>query len=227
MTEWRVLRQGDDGNQALVGVHADRVEALASVLALESGYPHKQLYWVEGPATPACADVDALLDRLADVGEALQNERTLLELLLGLWLVSRTMAHAEPHEPDAVAALFTAAGKVDVPRFEQRWRAADLSYERPDPVGYDGFERVLLSQIVDLDQFAANPPGKYAGLGVSIQRSPGTGARSTPRSWHNFEPAGYLDCASSGYGSVRLSPAQLTMDWTELAEYLLLGQLYE
>ncbi|WP_281181949.1 hypothetical protein [Actinomadura macra] len=44
MHTWNVMRQDEIGNEFHVTAHDSRISALAHVLVLESGVPHKQAY---------------------------------------------------------------------------------------------------------------------------------------------------------------------------------------
>ncbi len=55
MHTWDVMRQDDLGNTFHVASHDSRIAALAQVLVMESGVPHKQSYWVEGRPVPPSA----------------------------------------------------------------------------------------------------------------------------------------------------------------------------
>lgn len=63
---WTVWRQDDNGARFRVAAYADRVGALARLLGLEAGLPHKQLYWIDGPpGAVTCRHAADVADRIA------------------------------------------------------------------------------------------------------------------------------------------------------------------
>jgi len=114
----------------------------------------------------------------------------------------------------------------------------------------------LLSQVVDLERMrqdgTLDNPYRYFGIGA-----PATHQRmANPRSWFNFDPLTYLECAARGMfdgwtpeanpnvialeqgNNVKglffgLEPAQEgeyalpRVSWDEVADFLIYGQIYE
>lgn len=95
-------------------------------------------------------------------------------------------------------------------------RARDLKQVKDD---YDFVRKMILYQIADLHQMKSaglldkSPQELYFGID-----SP-TGYR-----WYNFHPASYLDCASQ---SLMSDSEHTECNWSDLAIFLWLGQIYE
>ncbi|GAA2109949.1 hypothetical protein [Actinomadura alba] len=202
MTEWVIWRQDDGGNEYRMSVHHDRIEALARVLALEAGPVHKQMYWVAGPPGPVCRTDRDLYVRLVGAGRRMVAAgRTLDEFLRAWWLVGRPMAARPRLEPDAVAAMITAATVIDPPPLRAAWRTA--SYEStPVPADHSGWEQVVLSQIADLADLADEAgvggavPADTPASGANVPRPPGV-VRATGVRWYNLDPQAYLECGAA------------------------------
>jgi hypothetical protein len=69
MAAWEIWRRDDSGGRERIGVHHDRIEALAEMLALEAGAVDRSSFQVNGPADPACRTNRELHSRLVAVGE--------------------------------------------------------------------------------------------------------------------------------------------------------------
>ncbi|MQY09147.1 hypothetical protein [Actinomadura macrotermitis] len=246
MTRWVVMRQDDNGVEYPMGSHESRVAALAQLLAVESGVPHKQLYRVAGPADPAVRTNRDLYLRLLRLGrEARAASWSLSAFLRALWKAAGPLADRAVLEPDDVAALFAAARAISPAPYDPAWSTADLSLPGAEPAGHADWERVVLSQIADLEDFLAAPPGPRARFGVDAPRPAGSGPRATPRRWCNFDTATYLECAvagslggwdaADGARAPRPGAAQTAspvrelspMGWGDLARIAVCGQLYE
>lgn len=244
---WDVMRKGDSGDQDRVSSHDSRIGALAHVLVMESGTPHKQMYWVAGPPGPAIrTNRDLYLHFLRLGRQAKAASWSLSAYLRGLWKVSLPLRERATIEPDEVAAMFSAAATAAPPPVDLAWATADLSLPPGIPSSHADWERVILSQIADLEDFATFPPGGLARFGVSAPRPPGAGRRATPQRWLNFDPAAYLECAVAGSlggwrptdgarvplpGAVPQPPSAIRelgrLDWTTLCRLAACGQLYE
>ncbi|SNS54030.1 hypothetical protein [Actinomadura mexicana] len=249
MDTWDVMRQDDLGNVFRVAAHDSRISALAQVMVLESGVRHRQMYWVDGPPGPAVrTNRDLYLVFLQLGQQARAASWSLSAFLRSLWKVGAALADQARLEPDDVAAMFAAAAATPPPAFDPAWSGKDLSLPGEEPDRYTDWERVLLSQIADLEDFLAAPPGPQARFGVEAPRPPGSGARATPARWYNFDPATYLECAVAGSlggwdaadGARVPLPAGpgeptarsyvrtiTTMSWTDLARIAVCGQMYE
>lgn len=246
---WDVMRQGDSGDQSRVSTHDTRVGALAQVLVLESGVPHKQTYWVVGPPGPVNrTNRDLYLHFLRLGRQAKATSWSLSAYLRGLWKVSAPLKDRSALDLDDVAAMYSAATATSPPSFDPEWSKRDLSLPGGAPVNYADWELVILSQLADLEDFVAFPPGGLARSGVSAPRPPGGGARCTPARWLNFDPAAYLECALAGAmggwepgdgARVPLPPRPgapplvsrvrpiASLGWSDLARIAACGQLYE
>nr|BFE38283.1 hypothetical protein GCM10010200_105340 [Actinomadura rugatobispora] len=249
MHTWDVMRQDDNGNQVHMASHDSRISALAQVLAMESGVPHKQTYWVAGPSSPTVRTNRELYLHFLQLGqEARAASWSLSAFLRALWKVSGPLSRRERLQSDDVAAMFSAAAAVPPADYRPAWSTRDLSLPGDEPAGYADWERVILSQLADLEDFLAHPPGPQARFGVDAPRPPGTGRRATPRRWYNFDPATYLECAVAGSlggwdagdgARVPLPAADgapparsyvreiTTMTWGDLARIAVCGQMYE
>lgn len=249
MDTWDVMRQDDIGNEFHVAAHDTRIGALAQVLVLESGAPDGQRYRVDGPPGPVVRTNRDLYLHFLHIGqEARAASWSLSAFLRALWKVSGPLRDRGELDPDDVAAMFSAAATTPPAEFDAGWRAKDLSLPGDEPEGYADWERVVLSQLADLEDFVAAPPGPQARFGVEAPRPPGTGRRATPALWYNFDPATYLECAVAGSlggwdaadgARVPLPPAPgeppsrsyvrtvTTMSWADLARIAVCGQMYE
>ncbi|MFC4913865.1 hypothetical protein [Actinomadura gamaensis] len=249
MSSWDVMRQDDAGNEFRVAGFDSRISALARVLVLESGVPHRQHYWVAGPEGPALHTNRELYLHFLQLGqEARSASWSLSAFLRALWKVSGPLRDRDGVEPDDVAAMFTAATLTPPPPFDPAWRTKDLSLAGDEPADHADWERVLLSQLADLEDFAEQPPGPRARFGVDAPRPPGSGRRATPARWYNFDPATYLECAVAGSvggwdaadgARVPLDTASAAaptrsyvrditaMSWADLARIAVCGQMYQ
>ncbi|WP_245623168.1 hypothetical protein [Spirillospora albida] len=172
---------------------------------------------------------------------------SLSAFLRALWKAAAPLGDRADLRPDDVAALFAAAAGTAPPPYDPAWSGKDLSLSGA-PEGFADWERVVLSQLADLEDFLAHPPGPDARFGVDAPRPPGSGPRATPARWYNFDPATYLECAAAGGlggwdaadgarvplpaapGSppVRSPVRELTtMTWGDLARLAVCGQMYE
>lgn len=241
---WDVMRQDDNGNKVRVTAHTSRVSALSHVLMLESGVPHKQIYWVAGPSGPQLGTNRDLYRHVVKIGrDARAASWSLSALLRSLWKVSAGLRGRPDLTLDDVGALFSAAGSTPPPSYESAWTTRDLTFPG-DPSTYADWEKVLQAQIADLEDFVTFPPGPDAKKGVTAPRPEGTGLRSTPTLWCNFDAASYLECAVAGsFGGwhrddgTRVpredgppgSPVRTvtTVTWRDLSRLTVCGQLYE
>jgi hypothetical protein len=203
MHTWDVMRRDDLGNTFHVATHDSRISALAQIMVLDSDVRQRQAYWVDGPPGPAVrTNRDLYLVFLHLGQEARAASWSLSAFLRSLWKVSAALGGQERLEPDDVAAMFAAASTTPPAGFDPAWSGKDLSLPGGEPQGYADWERVLLSQIADLEDFLAAPPGPQARFGVDAPRPPGSGDRATPARWYNFDPATYLESpAASAAGT--------------------------
>ncbi len=248
MAAWEVWRQDENGHRYLVATYHDRIQALARVLVLESGHPHKQLYDIAGTRDPAVITNRDLYVRLVALGDHLGViGRPLLDYLCALWLVSRALSIHDELDGDLIAAALEAAASAMPVRPEPAWRVTDLSADGPYS-GFADFTKVLCTQIADLVAFEERPPGPLASLGVDAPPRI-DGGRATISRWFNFDPPTFLECAAAGaFGGwdeadgrrVRTSdtrePGQWAgydvtglepISWGDFAAFLEYGQAYE
>ncbi|NVI86921.1 hypothetical protein HUX53_06470, partial [Actinomadura sp. BRA 177] len=144
MHTWDVMRQDDLGNTFHVASHDSRIAALAQVLVMESGVPHKQSYWVEGPPGPAVrTNRDLYLVFLHLGQEARAASWSLSAFLRALWKVGAPLSDRASLEPDDVAAMFAAASTTPPAAFDPAWSGKDLALPGTEPDGYADWERVL------------------------------------------------------------------------------------
>jgi hypothetical protein len=214
MTTWGVVRYDDSGTKVSVAAYGSRVPALAAALALNCSDGDQGVFRVDGPPSPAFTTNRDLYLHLLGIGRnARRATWSLSAYLRGLWRVSTELRDRREFSLDDAAAMFSAALAVPPPPFDPAWATADFrlrwaptrcSRDDGDPAAaepsrFDHWERILLSQIADLEDFAANPPGEQARFGVNAPRPRGVGRRATPVRWLNFDPATYLECAAAGH----------------------------
>ena len=197
MTDWEVWRQDDTGQRYLMTTYHDRVQALARLLVLESGHPHKQMYEVVGPRQPAVTTnrdlylhVLALGDHLAVTG------RALLDYLCAVWTVTRPMAIHDELDGDHFAAVLIASATAVPIRPDPSWRVDDFTTDGPY-LGFTDFTKVVCTQVADLLAFHDTPPGPFAGFGIDAPPRHDGGRATIPR-WCNFDPSTFLECAAAG-----------------------------
>ncbi|MBW8487126.1 hypothetical protein [Actinomadura parmotrematis] len=245
MGTWELMRQDDNGVEYPMGSHASRAGALARLLVFESGVPHKQTYWVAGPAEPVLRTNRDLYLHLLRLGQDLRAASwSLSGYLRGLWRAAGPLADRDELSPDDVAALFSAAQLVPPVPYNGAWTVTDFTLPRGEPSSHADWERVVLSQIAYLEDFVTAPPGPRARFGADAPRPPGSGRRATPARWCNFDPATYLECAVAGSvggwdagdgarepraGGPARSPVRdlAPFGWGDLCRMLACGQLYE
>jgi hypothetical protein len=197
MTEWEVWRQDDDGHRYLMISYHDRIHALARLLVLESGHPHKQMYEVMGPTRPVVITNRELYLRLVALGDYLAGtERALLDYLCALWTVTRPLAIHDELDGDHFAAVLLAAATAVPARPDPSWRVDDYTSDGPY-LGFADFTKVVCTQVADLLAFEEKPPGPFASFGVDAPTRLDGGRATIPR-WCNFDPATFLECAAAG-----------------------------
>ena len=250
VTEWELWRQDDGGVREMLGVRHDRIDALATVLALTTDSTPGWSYWSAGPPGPVCATNRDLYTRLVHVGNDMNDAgRSLSEFLRSWWAVSRSLAARARLDFDSVAAMVTAAATIDPPAVSPAWRTTSCGFT-PEPTSYVDWEYIVLSQIADLADLAdAGPLDAYAYFGMDIPR-PADVVRATGSRWYNFDPRGYLECGMAGSlggwdeadGSRVTVPGPVisdapepepgerlrnTLSWGDLADLAICGQVYE
>lgn len=197
MTEWEVWRQDDNGHRYLMTTYQNRVQALARLLVLESGHPHKQLYEVIGPHQSSVTTNRELYLAVLTLGDYLTGTgRALLDYLCAMWTVSRSLAVPDNLDGDHFLAVLTAAATAVPVRPEPAWRVDDFTADGPY-LGFADFTKVLCTQITDLLAFEEAPPGPFAPFGVDAPPRL-DGGRATIARWCNFDPPTFLECAAAG-----------------------------
>lgn len=145
MNEWELWRQDDNGARFRIRGYADRVGAIAGRLVIESGMPHKQVYWVAGPRVPTCpTPADA-----ADLIEALSAtpEPSATAFLDAFRRVGESLRDDGRLEPDTIAAVFRAAWDTAEPAAGERKSGSDAESGRADdPVSTPGRAREHLTR---------------------------------------------------------------------------------
>lgn len=238
------MRQDDNGNRIRVASHQTRVSALAQVLVFESGVQHKQTYSVDGSGIPQLITNRDLYLHVLRIGrDARAASWSLSAFLRSLWKVSAGLRHHPDLTLDEVGALFSAAASTPPPSYDAAWTSKDLRLSG-EPSSYADWERVLLSQIADLEDFVTHPQRPHAARSVEAPRPQGTGARATPVRWCNFDPTSYVECAVAGAfggwnaadgarvpradGPIQSPIRELPkVTWLELSRLLVCGQIYE
>jgi hypothetical protein len=240
--EWEV-REPEERRR--ISVHRDRVEALAVVLGAAPGSRE-----LTGPPGPVCVTNRDLYARLVEAGDDMNTAgRTLAEFLRSWWQVGRPMAGRTGLDLDTVAAMVTAAATAEPPPVFPEWRTSSYPLTS-EPASYGDWEKVVLSQIADLADFAdAGSLDRFAYFGVDAARPPDV-VRATGARWYNFDPRGYLECGMAGsLGGwdesdglrkpvpgpvVPLKPEPApgehplgVLSWADLAALAICGQTYE
>ncbi|GCE00050.1 hypothetical protein [Embleya hyalina] len=145
MNEWEPWRQDDNGARFRIRGYADRVGAIAGRLVIESGLPHKQMYWVAGPPVPTCpTPADA-----ADLIEALSAdpEPSAAAFLAAFQRVGESSRDDSWLEPDTIATVFRAAWDTAEPAAGERESGADAGSGHADhPVSAPGRARDHLTR---------------------------------------------------------------------------------
>ncbi len=144
---------------------------------------------------------------LLAIGES--TDRPLEEYLRTLWLLGSTSRDL----PELPAALFLGllrdAGTAPVPPFDEAWRTADFGVTE-SMAGFDVWERVILSQVADLRDFADGVPRDGA-------------VRACGFRWHNRAVEPFLACGLAGALADEPDP----LSWPEFTEFLVCGQEHE
>jgi hypothetical protein len=144
---------------------------------------------------------------LPAIGDA--TVRPLEEYLRTLWQLGRS-AHTLTELPAArFAGLLRAAATAPAPPFDDAWRTTDFTVTET-MAGFEVWERVILSQVADLRDFAD---------GVARDAA----VRACGFHWHNTTVAPFLACGLAG----ALTPEPDALSWPEFTEFLVCGQEHE
>jgi hypothetical protein len=155
--------------------------------------------------------------------ESQQSELSLEEYLRAFWLLVQTNQNAKASFT-LFANMLSQALTSPIASFDNDW----LNYTAPPPeIGYSqpvedgiGFlKKMLLYQIADLhrmkEEGVLDQPPHILWLGTS---------RKGGRTWYNFLPSTFLSCA---LGGLNANSETTDCDWSILAVFLWLGQIYE
>ncbi|HEY4021197.1 MAG TPA: hypothetical protein VGM75_21095 [Pseudonocardiaceae bacterium] len=174
--------------------------------------------------------------------------RSLEEYLRTLW----GLGSSEKDRTTVPAVLFgdlvVQAIHAPAPSFNDTWRGMDFDLSAASDE-FDAWERVILSQIADLRDFAEGPEQHFPEFGVDTPRRPTSGTRASPLRWYNHSVPSYLECAMAGaFGGWDLAdgirkvlpdptgqfhpipPDTISLpplSWAEMTEFLICGQVYE
>ncbi|MBJ6763727.1 hypothetical protein JGU66_23395 [Myxococcaceae bacterium JPH2] len=117
-------------------------------------------------------------------------QRSLEEYLTALWELGTRLREREDVSLAEFAHLLMAGFTTPAPPFNPSWRTR-VNAQQEDSSGYEQWEAVVLSQIVDLHEM------REAGLLTNDLRYFGLDAPSGAR-WYNFDPVTYLECGAAG-----------------------------
>lgn len=144
---------------------------------------------------------------LLAIGES--TDRPLEEYLRTLWRLGRS-ARTLPELPaERFVGLMRAAACEPAPPFDDAWRTADFTVTE-SMAGFDVWERVILSQVADLRDFADGAPRDAT-------------VRACGSRWHNTTVAPFVASGVAG----ALVPEAGSLSWPEFTEFLVCGQEYE
>lgn len=141
------------------------------------------------------------------IGES--TDRPLEEYLRTLWQLGRSARTVTELPAQRFADLLRAAAGDPAPPFEDAWRTADFTITE-STAGFEVWERVILSQVADLRDFADGTPRDAA-------------VRACGFRWHNTAVAPFLASGLAG----ALTPEPDALSWPEFTEFLVCGQEHE
>ena len=166
-------------------------------------------------------DFCSFVENLAKASQ--QSERSLEEYLRALWPLVQENKEAKASYT-LFAQMLSQSLTSQIAAFDNGW----LEYTSPPPeIGHSqpvedgiGFiKKMLLYQIADLhrmkEQGVLDQPSHILWLGAS---------RKGGRTWYNFLPSTFLSCA---LGGLNANSETTDCDWSVLAVFLWLGQIYE
>lgn len=163
-------------------------------------------------------DLDAAIKNFEN--EPKTNRRSLEEYLRALLLAAEQFSKEDTLPANLVDSLLATAFISDMYDFDSAW---GQKYEQLllDEPGFAGWRSVLIQQIVDLREMEAMgtlaDTDKY--FGVDSPR----GSR-----WYNFDPVGYLECATAGTFLLWQEESRISMvSWEDLKDFIECGRLYE
>lgn len=116
--------------------------------------------------------------------------RALEAYLTALWSLGRESRSETTLSVGSFFEMLSSAFDVPTPAFDESWRSR-YAPDNDDLSGFDGWEDAILRQIVDLREM--DEVGTLANdmryFGVDSPRG---------RRWYNFDPGGFLECATAG-----------------------------
>lgn len=161
-----------------------------------------------------------------------KQDRTLREYLLALRAELQRHRDVPALSPEQFVAALAAACTAPVePVDSEAWRNEDLAIEDHGPQTAEDVDRVLRSQILDLEDARATglERDEDRSFGLDISRR-GAGERATGPRWYNWDPAGYIECAAAatfgGHHPGDREPVR-ELTWSDVGEFLWAGQIYE
>ncbi|HJP80499.1 MAG TPA: hypothetical protein VJ914_39880 [Pseudonocardiaceae bacterium] len=183
-----------------------------------------------------------ILDATRDVSRSLE------EYLRALWRLGSGQKASATVPAALFGDLVIQAIRAPAPPFDDTWRSTDFDLGATGSE-FDAWERVILSQIADLRDFAEGPEQQFPELGVDVPRRPADGNRANPLRWYNHSVRSYLECAMAGAfggwdlgdgvrkslpdpaGQFHPEPPEAILlpplSWAEMTEFLICGQTYE
>lgn len=183
-----------------------------------------------------------ILDTTRDVSRSLE------EYLRALWRLGSGQQDCATVPAALFGDLVIQAIHAPAPPFDDRWRSMDFDLGATGSE-FDAWERVILSQIADLRDFAEGPEQHFPEFGVDAPRRLTGGNRASPLRWYNHSVPTYLECAMAGAfggwdlgdgirkllpdptGRFQPEPREAivlpALSWTEMTEFLICGQIYE
>ena len=127
------------------------------------------------------------------------NQRSLEDFLRTLRAALKTL-HDEPTlTPDRFLAALEAAFTGPVPPRDPGWRHEDLSAPDEQAVDAASVDRILKSQVLDLEDADASGALRddYRSFGISVGRPEGT-VRATEGHFYNWDPQAFVECGIAG-----------------------------
>ena len=155
--------------------------------------------------------------------EAHKTERSLEDYLRALWLLLQVNKDAKVSYTLLAQILFQALTSPVAP-FENHWLnytspPLELGQQQPVEDGFGFLEKMILYQIADLhkmkEEGVLDLPPHVLWLGAS---------RKNGKTWYNFVPSSFLFGA---IGGLNTDSDNTDCDWSILAIFLWLGQIYE
>jgi hypothetical protein len=127
------------------------------------------------------------------------NDRSLGEFLRSLRVAVAVHENAETIPTAAFVESIREAFAAPIPPLDVRWREHDLSIDPDAPVTADLVDRVLRSQILDMQDADSDETTSHElrYFGRKVARS-GSGVRATGGYWVNWDPHAFVECGIQG-----------------------------